>query len=78
MLNFQSRLLGALLALLVLSMPTAAQVQHSVARVWNEVLLEAIRKKHEEWQKELPEKYMWPRIMDHKFVLDGKEYLFPA
>jgi arylsulfatase A-like enzyme len=41
-------------------------------------LLEAIRKKHEAWQQELPEKYLWPRIMDHKFVIDGKEYLFPA
>ncbi len=41
-------------------------------------LFETIKKKHEEWQTELPEKPMWPRIMDHKFVFDGKEYLFPA
>jgi len=26
----------------------------------------------------LPEKPMWPRIMDKKFVFYGKEYLFPA
>ncbi len=34
--------------------------------------------KHMEWQNELPEKPMWPRVMDHKFTLDGIEYLFPA
>ena len=34
---------------------------------------------HRTWQHEnLPKKYMWPRIMDHKFLIDGKEYLFPA
>lgn len=34
---------------------------------------------HQTWQQDnLPDKPMWPRIMDHKFVLDGKEYLFPA
>lgn len=41
-------------------------------------LLEVIRAKHMEWQTELPEKPMWPRIMDHKFVFYGQEYLFPA
>jgi arylsulfatase A-like enzyme len=41
-------------------------------------LYEALYKKHQEWQQQLPEKPMWPRVMDHKFVLDGKEYLFPA
>lgn len=34
---------------------------------------------HKQWQDDnLPDKPMWPRIMDKKFVLDGKEYLFPA
>jgi len=34
---------------------------------------------HWQWQQEkLPEKPMWPRIMDKKFHIDGKEYLFPA
>jgi arylsulfatase A-like enzyme len=34
---------------------------------------------HKKWQDtNLPEKPMWPRIMDKKFVLDGVEYLFPA
>ncbi len=34
---------------------------------------------HLQWQEtSLPEKPMWPRIMDKKFVLNGKEYLFPA
>ncbi len=42
-------------------------------------LFETLKEKHEIWQKEnLPKKPMWPRIMDHKFVIDGKEYLFPA
>ena len=30
------------------------------------------------WENELPAKPMWPRIMDHRFMIDGKEYLFPA
>jgi len=34
---------------------------------------------HQAWQQEnLPEKPLWPRIMDHRFIIDGKEYLFPA
>lgn len=42
-------------------------------------LYEKLREEHEQWQKEnLRTKPMWPRIMDKKFVLDGKEYLFPA
>jgi arylsulfatase A-like enzyme len=31
-----------------------------------------------EWDTELPTEYLWPRIMDRKFVLGGKTYLFPA
>ena len=42
-------------------------------------LYEKLYDKHKEWQQvNLPEKPMWPRIMDKKFVIDGKEYLFPA
>ena len=42
-------------------------------------LYEKLRSEHEQWQKnKLKAKPMWPRIMDKKFVLDGKEYLFPA
>lgn len=34
---------------------------------------------HKKWQEtNLPDKPMWPRIMDKKFVLNGVEYLFPA
>jgi arylsulfatase A-like enzyme len=34
---------------------------------------------HQQWQEDnLPEKPMWPRIMDKRFIIDGKEYLFPA
>ena len=32
----------------------------------------------EEWNSNLPEKPMWPRIMDRKFILAGREYYFPA
>jgi arylsulfatase A-like enzyme len=42
-------------------------------------LYEELRERHEQWQSEkLNTKPMWPRIMDKRFVLDGKEYLFPA
>jgi arylsulfatase A-like enzyme len=42
-------------------------------------LYEKLKSEHEQWQKDkLKTKPMWPRIMDKKFVLDGKEYLFPA
>ncbi len=34
---------------------------------------------HQDWQLEnLPDKPLWPRIMDHRFIIEGKEYLFPA
>jgi hypothetical protein len=34
---------------------------------------------HQQWQEDnLPEKPMWPRIMDKMFIIDGEEYLFPA
>lgn len=41
-------------------------------------LFETLRDKHAEWQIDLPEKPLWPRVMDHKFLIDNKEYLFPA
>jgi arylsulfatase A-like enzyme len=30
------------------------------------------------WESTLPIKPMWPRIMDLRFMIDGKQYLFPA
>ena len=42
-------------------------------------LYDKLYEMHQTWQRDnLPKKYMWPRIMDHKFVIDGTEYLFPA
>lgn len=42
-------------------------------------LMEQLKAMHLQWQNDnLPEKPLWPRIMDHKFVFYGKEYLFPA
>lgn len=32
----------------------------------------------QKWEKTLPAKPMWPRIMDYRFIIDGKTYLFPA
>ncbi len=32
----------------------------------------------EEWNEELPSEYLWPRIMDRKFVIGDREYYFPA
>lgn len=32
----------------------------------------------ETWNKDLPTDYLWPRIMDRKFVIGDHEYLFPA
>ena len=33
---------------------------------------------HKRWQKSLPSKPLWPRIMDHRFTIDGKTYYFPT
>ncbi len=42
-------------------------------------LYKSLYETHKRWQEtKLPEKPMWPRIMDKKFVLNGVEYLFPA
>lgn len=32
----------------------------------------------ESWNKELPTDYLWPRIMDRKFIIGDNEYYFPA
>ncbi len=39
--------------------------------------LNQLRLEFDVWQKDLKSP-MWPRLMDHKFTIDGKEYLFPA
>lgn len=36
-----------------------------------------LRQEFDVWEKDL-HKPLWPRLMDHKFIIDGKEYLFPA
>jgi arylsulfatase A-like enzyme len=42
-------------------------------------LYEKLREEHENWQNEkLKVKPMWPRIMDKRFHIDGKDYYFPA
>ena len=42
-------------------------------------LYEKLHEEHEAWQKnKLKVKPMWPRIMDKRFVIDGKDYYFPA
>lgn len=40
-------------------------------------VLEEMKQAFEEWQKDLAPP-LWPRIMDHIFIIDGKEYKFPA
>jgi len=42
----------------------------------NETLIK-MRKDYNKWQEGLMDP-AWPRIMDIRFVIDGKEYLFPA
>ena len=39
--------------------------------------LEKLRMEFDVWKEE-QEPPLWPRLMDHKFTIDGKEYLFPA
>jgi arylsulfatase A-like enzyme len=40
-------------------------------------ILKELQLEFDEWQKELKDP-LWPRIMDHKFEINGKTYLFPA
>ena len=43
----------------------------------NPEILETMREGYNEWLKgTVPP--LWPRVMDHRFIIDGKEYLFPA
>lgn len=42
-----------------------------------EIIRDMIRE-HRKWQEELPEKPLWPKFMDYRFVIDSTEYLFPA
>ena len=39
--------------------------------------LKVLRQEFDLWKNELKPP-LWPRLMDHKFVIDGREYLFPA
>jgi arylsulfatase A-like enzyme len=39
--------------------------------------LKLLRNEFDSWKKELKAP-LWPRLMDHKFTIDGKDYLFPA
>ncbi|MCR9172475.1 MAG: sulfatase-like hydrolase/transferase [bacterium] len=32
----------------------------------------------EEWNADLPQEYLWPRIMDRKFIIGDKTYFFPT
>jgi arylsulfatase A-like enzyme len=43
----------------------------------NPEVLKELQEGYDEWLKgtQAP---LWPRLMDHKFTIDGKEYLFPA
>ncbi|MBC8185395.1 sulfatase-like hydrolase/transferase [candidate division KSB1 bacterium] len=44
----------------------------------NPELLQRLQEYFDSWNSDLPEKPMWPRLMDRRFVIDGKEYYFPA
>lgn len=44
----------------------------------NKVERENLLSYFEEWNKELPEKPLWPRIMDRKFIIGEHVYCFPA
>lgn len=41
-------------------------------------MVESLKNMIRSWTKELPEKPLWPRIMDRKFIINGTEYYFPA
>lgn len=43
----------------------------------NPEILEAMQQGYNEWLKGTSPP-LWPRVMDHKFTIEGKEYLFPA
>ncbi len=39
-------------------------------------LVNALIQEHQEWQKELPKKMLWPTFMDSRFIIDDTEYYF--
>ncbi len=42
-------------------------------------LFERLVQQHERWQETtLPERYLWPRLVDYKFWIEGKTYFFPS
>ncbi len=42
-------------------------------------LFEQLYQQHQRWQEEeLPEQYLWPRLVDYRFLLKGKTYFFPS
>lgn len=43
----------------------------------NPEILDELQQGYEQWMKGI-QPPLWPRLMDHKFTIDGKEYLFPA
>jgi arylsulfatase A-like enzyme len=41
-------------------------------------LVKELMEYFESWETKLPDRPLWPRIMERRFVIDGKEYYFPA
>lgn len=42
-------------------------------------LMATLRRLHAEWQEDnLPPEPLWPRLVDHRFVIDGRSYRFPS
>jgi arylsulfatase A-like enzyme len=56
---------------------TTDKYEHYDLNEVNSDTLIKLRQEFDVWQKELHSP-LWPRLMDHKFTIDGKEYLFPA
>lgn len=40
-------------------------------------IVQNLIEEHLAWQRELPEKPLWPKFMDYRFVIDSTEYMFP-
>ena len=52
--------------------------QHNLAEEKPEVF-QNMYNKHLEWQKKnLPDRPLWPCLVDYKMMIDGKEYFFPS
>jgi arylsulfatase A-like enzyme len=56
---------------------TTDKYEHYDLNEVNSDTLIKLRQEFEIWKNDL-HKPLWPRLMDHKFTIDGKEYLFPA